>query len=95
MWSFTFAHELGHLPNHILIEGHTDASPFGSSRNYSNWELSADRANAARQVMQQNGLRVDQVSEIRGYADQRLRDPGNPLDARNRRISVIVQYLHA
>jgi chemotaxis protein MotB len=89
------AHELGRLPNHILIEGHTDASPFGGARNYSNWELSADRANAARQVMQQNGLRPDQVSEIRGYADQRLRDPANPLDARNRRISVIVQYLHA
>lgn len=88
------AHELGRLPNSILIEGHTDASPFGSNRNYSNWELSTDRANAARQVMQQNGLRADQVSEIRGYGDQRLRDPSHPLDASNRRISVIVQYLH-
>ncbi len=88
------AHELGRLPNRILIEGHTDASPFGTARNYSNWELSADRANAARQVMQQNGLGPDQVSEIRGYGDQRLRDPNHPLDASNRRISVIVQYLH-
>jgi chemotaxis protein MotB len=87
------AHELGPLPNHILIEGHTDASQFGSDNNYSNWELSTDRANAARRVMQQNGLRPDQVSEIRGYGDQRLRDTGNPLDPSNRRISVIVKYL--
>jgi chemotaxis protein MotB len=87
------AHELGRLPNHILIEGHTDASPFGNEKGYTNWELSADRANAARQVMQQNGLRGDQVSEIRGYADQRPRNTGNPLDPSNRRISVIVKYL--
>lgn len=87
------AHELGHLPNRILIEGHTDASQFGGDKGYSNWELSTDRANAARQVMQQNGLRTDQVSEIRGYADQRPRDTGNPLDPSNRRISVIVKYL--
>lgn len=87
------AHELGRLPNRILIEGHTDASQFGSDKNYSNWELSTDRANAARQVMQQNGLRPDQVSEIRGYGDQRLRNTGNPLDPSNRRISVIVKYL--
>jgi chemotaxis protein MotB len=87
------AHELGRMPNHVLIEGHTDASQFGNDKGYSNWELSTDRANAARQVMQQNGLRGDQVTEIRGYADQRLRDPKNPLDASNRRISVIVQYL--
>lgn len=88
------ARELGRLPNRILIEGHTDASPLGTDHTYSNWELSADRANAARQVMQQNGLRADQVSEVRGYADQRLRNPQNPRDATNRRISVIVQYLH-
>jgi chemotaxis protein MotB len=87
------AHELGRLPNRIMIEGHTDATPFGSDQAYSNWELSTDRANSARQVMQQNGLRTDQVSEIRGYADQRPRDATNPLDPSNRRISVIVKYL--
>ncbi len=87
------AHELGRLPNRILIEGHTDASPFGSDNNYSNWELSTDRANAARRVMQENGLRTDQVSEIRGYGDQRLRNTDSPLDPSNRRISVIVKYL--
>ncbi|MBV9761538.1 MAG: OmpA family protein [Acidobacteriaceae bacterium] len=87
------AHELGRLPNRLLIEGHTDSSRFGSQNTYTNWELSTDRANAARQVMQQNGLRSDQVSEIRGYADQRPRDAANPLDPSNRRISVIVKYL--
>ena len=87
------AQELGKLPNTISIEGHTDSKPFAGTGNYSNWELSADRANAARRLMQQNGLRADQVTQVRGYADQRLRKPDEPEDASNRRISVIVQYL--
>lgn len=85
--------ELAKLPNRIFIEGHTDASAFSSNRAYSNWELSADRANAARRFMQEKGLRPDQVSQVRGYADQRLRTPKNPTDPSNRRISLIVQYL--
>jgi chemotaxis protein MotB len=87
------AKELGSLPNHVSIEGHTDAKPYGEKANYSNWELSADRANAARRVMQQAGLRADQVSQVRGFADQRLRNTKDPLDASNRRISIIVQYV--
>lgn len=87
------AKELGKLPNKIFIEGHTDAKPFGHGTSYTNWELSANRANQCRQLMQANGVRADQVSQIRGYADQNLRDPANPDDARNRRISVIVKYL--
>ena len=69
------AHELGKLPNKISIEGHTDAKPFAKDGNYGNWELSADRANAARRLMQQNGVSADQVMQIRGYADQQLRKP--------------------
>jgi chemotaxis protein MotB len=84
------AQELGKLPNHLSIEGHTDSKPYAEIREYGNWELSADRANAARRLMQRDGLRADQVSQIRGYADQMLRNPANPLDASNRRISVIV-----
>jgi len=61
--------------------------------NYSNWELSADRANASRRLMMQNGLRADQVRDVRGFADQRLRTPKAPEDASNRRISLIVRYL--
>jgi chemotaxis protein MotB len=87
------AQELGKLPNHVSIEGHTDAKPYGQRANYGNWELSADRANAARRVMQQAGLRADQVSQVRGFADQCLRNKADPLDASNRRISIIVQYL--
>jgi len=87
------AHELGKLPNKISLEGHTDARPYSGLANYSNWELSTDRANASRRLMMQNGLREDQVVEIRGFADQRLRNPRSPEDASNRRISMIVKYL--
>jgi len=87
------AQELGKLPNKLSIEGHTDSKPYSLSTNYGNWELSADRANAARRFMQQNGVRLDQVAQVRGYADQRLRTPADPLAPSNRRISVIIQYL--
>jgi chemotaxis protein MotB len=87
------AQELGKLPNHLSIEGHTDSKPYAGRHEYGNWELSTDRANAARRLMQHDGLRGDQVSQVRGYADQMLRTPGQPLDASNRRISVIVQNL--
>ena len=85
--------ELGKVPNHVSVEGHTDAKPYSGKGSYSNWELSADRANAARRLMQQDGLRADQVSQVRGFADQRLRNLKDPLDASNRRVSIIVQYL--
>ncbi len=87
------AQELGKLPNKVSIEGHTDSKPFARPGGYGNWELSTDRANAARRLMQQVGLRQDQVTQVRGYADQRLRSPKDPLDPSNRRISVIVQYV--
>ncbi len=89
------AGQLGGLPNRVAIEGHTDAQPYSMAGGYGNWELSSDRANAARRVMQDSGLRKDQVSEVRGYADQKLRVPSNPMDPSNRRISLIVQYLTA
>ena len=87
------AEELGKLPNTLSIEGHTDAKPYTSTTGYSNWELSADRANMARRLMQQNGVGPKQVTQVRGYADQRLRKVADPEDPSNRRISVIVQYL--
>jgi chemotaxis protein MotB len=85
--------ELGKLPNKLAIEGHTDSKQYSEGSNYGNWELSSDRANAARRLMQQNGIRADQVTQVRGFADQRLRRPTDPLDPANRRISLIVQYL--
>ena len=87
------AQELGKLPNEISIEGHTDSKPYAGTKDYSNWELSTDRANAARRLMQHDGLRDNQVSQVRGYADQLLRKKDAPLDPSNRRISVIVQYV--
>lgn len=90
------AKELGGVPNKISIEGHTDSKPFSrAGGEYGNWELSVDRANNARRLMQENGLRADQVTQVRGYADQKLRKPQDPEDPSNRRISVIVQYVSA
>jgi chemotaxis protein MotB len=87
------AAELKTLPNQLLIEGHTDAAQYSTDANYSNWELSADRANAARRLMQQNGVRADQVTQVRGYADQFLRVMSNAYDPSNRRISILVKNL--
>ena len=87
------AQELGKLPNKISIEGHTDSKPYAATGNYSNGELSSDRANAARRLMQANGVGAEQVTQVRGFADQRLRKPEDPFDPSNRRISLIVQYI--
>jgi chemotaxis protein MotB len=87
------ADELGKLPNHLDLEGHTDSQPYPPGATYTNWELSSDRANAARRMMQASGIRLDQVKQVRGFADQRLRKPDNPQDPSNRRISIIVEYL--
>jgi len=84
--------ELGKLPNKISIEGHTDSTPYALTRVYDNWDLSTDRANEARRLMQDEGVRQNQISQVRGFADQRLRLPKLPQDPSNRRISLIVQY---
>ncbi|MGA2148408.1 MAG: flagellar motor protein MotB [Bryobacteraceae bacterium] len=86
------AGELGTLPNNILIEGHTDAKPFGSGNTHSNWDLSTDRSNSARRLMESSGLRPGQVAQVRGFADRQLRHPEDPENPSNRRVSVIVQY---
>jgi chemotaxis protein MotB len=83
--------ELKTLPNKLLIEGHTDATQYSTDGEYSNWELSADRANSARRLLQQDGVRQDQVTQVRGYADQLLRVKDNPSDPSNRRISILVK----
>ncbi|MGO9339035.1 MAG: flagellar motor protein MotB [Terracidiphilus sp.] len=85
--------ELGSLPNKISIEGHTDSKPYSQINAYDNWDLSSDRANAARRLMQEHGVRKDQISQVRGFADQHLRLPQQPEDPSNRRISLIVQYV--
>jgi chemotaxis protein MotB len=84
---------LGAVPNKLTIEGHTDSHPFSAGGTYGNWELSSDRANVTRRLMQSNGVRADQVSQVRGYADQRLRKIDDPKYASNRRVSIIVHYI--
>jgi len=84
--------QLRDLPNDILIEGHTDSKPFGGRDGYSNWELSTDRANSARRLMEESGLRPGQIVQVRGFADRSLRDKENPESPSNRRVSVIVRY---
>ncbi|MBK7104405.1 MAG: OmpA family protein [Ignavibacteriae bacterium] len=79
--------------NKIVVEGHTDSRPFSNGQDgYSNYELSADRANSARRILLSSGLKNDQIDEIRGYADNRLRNVNDPNDVVNRRISIIVKY---
>ena len=83
--------ELGRLPNRISIEGHTDSVPYSETSQYTNWELSSDRANAARRLMQSSGILRSQVAEVRGFADQLPRRPEAPGDPSNRRITLIVE----
>jgi chemotaxis protein MotB len=85
------ASELKTLPNKLQIEGHTDAAKYSENANYSNWELSADRANAARRLLQQDGVRSDQVTQVRAYADQMPRVTKDPFDPSNRRITILVK----
>ena len=86
------AREISAFQNDVVIEGHTDSLPYASpGGRYTNWELSADRANAARRVMRANGLRPDQISAVRGFADTELRVPEDSRDPRNRRVSIVVR----
>ena len=82
---------LAEVPNRLTIEGHTDAQPFvGGDRGYSNWELSADRANASRREMVSGGLPEARMLRVQGLASSKLLDAQAPESAVNRRISIIV-----
>ncbi len=86
------AHQLGKLNNPVVVEGHTDSRPLNGLNGYSNWELSTDRANAARHAMEEHGLRNGQVGAVRGYADRKLLKPEDPMHFSNRRVSILVPY---
>lgn len=77
------------VPNHISITGHTDATPYGRA-DYTNWELSADRANAARREMEYAGMSDKKIGRVVGLANSVLFDKKNPYDPVNRRISIVV-----
>lgn len=83
------AKEVGQLKNKIIIEGYTDARPYVTP-NYSNWELSTDRANTARKILEESGAGKDQIIQVRGFADRNLKHPDKPLDYANRRVSILV-----
>jgi chemotaxis protein MotB len=83
------------VPNRISIIGHTDATPYAGLRGYTNWELSADRANAARRALVSAGLPESKINRIVGLADSAPIDRGAPLNAINRRISIIVMNQEA
>jgi chemotaxis protein MotB len=87
---------LAEVPNHITLEGHTDAAPFGGQdRGYSNWELSADRANASRRELMAGGLPPEHMLRIQGLASSRPFDEQDPRAPVNRRISIIVMNREA
>ena len=82
---------LGDVENRIALAGHTDATPYGSGyRGYSNWELSADRANASRRELVAGGLPDNKLLRLEGLASSQLRTPDAPNDPVNRRISIVV-----
>lgn len=82
-------------PKKISISGHTDALPYVGRRDYGNWELSAQRANAARRTLEAAGYPPQQVARVVGYADSALFDSANPLNPVNRRIDIVVMHRRA
>jgi chemotaxis protein MotB len=79
------------LDNDVSIEGHTDSLNYASSR-YTNWELSTERASAARRELESQGLNSDRLIRVAGYASKEPLFRDNPSDPRNRRISIILLY---
>ena len=87
---------LNGVENKISLDGHTDRSPYGNSeRGYSNWELSADRANASRRELAIAGMPDDKIARVVGLASSVLLEPASPLSPANRRISIIVMTREA
>ena len=87
---------LSEVPNRLTLEGHTDAQPFpGGDKGYSNWELSADRANASRRELVSGGLPDDRTLRVQGLASSSPFDRLDPLAPSNRRISIIVMNREA
>lgn len=87
---FELAKPLGAVPNKLSITGHTDSTPFGGRPGYTNWELSADRANTARRALVAGGVSQAQIARVVGLSDSVLFNADEPTAPVNRRISIIV-----
>ena len=81
---------IARAPGEIIVRGHTDGRPFRSAT-YDNWRLSTARAHVARYMLLRGGLPEKRIVRVEGYADTRLAVPGDPLDARNRRIEILIR----
>jgi len=84
------ANYLNSVPNRISLSGHTDTTPYVAQNGYTNWDLSADRANAARRALEAGGLHADKMARVVGLSSAVLFDKANPRNPINRRISIIV-----
>lgn len=91
----TLAEEINRLPNKVIIEGHTDATPFIGNGQITNWELSTQRSMAARRALEYYQVDRSRFSKIIGYADKQLLYKDAPTDPRNRRISFILEFENA
>lgn len=89
------SHFINQVPNHISITGHTDTTAYSTQLGYGNWELSADRANAARRTLLEGGMEEAKVARVVGLASSVLFDKANPQNPINRRISIVVMTKEA
>ncbi|HEC98505.1 MAG TPA: chemotaxis protein [Nitrospirae bacterium] len=86
------ADNINNIKNKLFIEGHTDSYSYSSNSNYTNWELSADRANAARRDLERLGIAPARIVRVVGYADTDPLFTDSPLDPKNRRISIVILF---
>ncbi len=86
---------LNSVPNRISLSGHTDTTPYMAKNGYTNWDLSADRANSARRALEAGGLNADKVARVVGLSSVVLFDVKSPRNPINRRISIIVMTKQA
>jgi chemotaxis protein MotB len=86
------AASLADMPNKVAIRGHTDSVPFQSKEGRNNWSLSAERAEATRQILEKNGIKESRFARIEGVSDTDPFNPKDPRDPRNRRMSITVLY---
>ena len=89
------ANYLNHVPNRISLTGHTDITAYSAARGYGNWELSADRANAARRALVDGGLEDSKITRVVGLSSSVLFDKTDPQNPINRRISIVVMTREA